>query len=169
MMELERPRRKKTASTYNIGQVDEVICCLCGSKCKDSVNVNERLFPNRDDLFSQALSELLEKEEWSEEVITSENRACSHCHNLVIKILQLLEEVNRHKAKLKHTFANRHIKTEAKEPVGNQQIVNKGERQNRLFDCEICNKRFTRKASMLEHAARHKGIRDRECKVHTRH
>ena len=28
-------------------------------------------------------------------------------------------------------------------------------------------KKFTRKASMLEHTSRHKGLRDRECKVST--
>ena len=33
------------------------------------------------------------------------------------------------------------------------------------FACHICGKAFTRKASMLEHYARHKGVRDKECKV----
>ena len=171
MMKMERSQRKKAASTYNLSPVDEAICCLCGSKSKDSVSVNERIFPNRDDIFAQALGELLEKEDWWEEnVITSENRACSHCYNLCLKILQLLEEVRRHKVKLKNTITSRH-KTEAKEPREsrdgreNQPIFSKGEKSNRIFDCEICNKTFTRKASLLEHAARHKGIRDRECKV----
>ena len=39
-----------------------------------------------------------------------------------------------------------------------------------LFTCEYenCNKTFTRKASMLEHSARHKGIREKECTVSNR-
>lgn len=35
----------------------------------------------------------------------------------------------------------------------------------REFKCDLCSKSFTRKASLQEHIARHKGIRDRECNV----
>ena len=33
------------------------------------------------------------------------------------------------------------------------------------FSCSTCGKGFTRKAYLLEHEARHKGLKDRECPV----
>lgn len=36
---------------------------------------------------------------------------------------------------------------------------------NKPFKCVTCYKMFTRKASLMEHCARHKGLRERECKV----
>ena len=38
-------------------------------------------------------------------------------------------------------------------------------RNEKPFVCPICSKGFTRKASMEEHVARHKGLKDKECPV----
>jgi len=65
------------------------------------------------------LNDLLEKEEFPNDIISAENRVCTQCHNLLIKILQLLEEIKKHKSKLKHALANRHrpeVKLEISEP-----------------------------------------------------
>ena len=46
--------------------------------------------------------------------------------------------------------------------------LNKEESNRKPYQCDVCQKKFTRKASMLEHLARHKGTRDRECKVYSK-
>lgn len=172
MMEVERrsnrpkkPNFDTSSSIYNLdSKTEEVICCICGNKSTNSVSVQEKVLSFTTD----ALNDLLEKEEFPHDIISAENRVCTQCHNLLIKILQLLEEIKKHKAKLKHALANRHkpeVKLEITEHLA---IVKKSQKlssEKKFFDCEICGKQFTRKASMLEHSARHKGIRDRECKV----
>ena len=136
------------------------ICCICGNKSNNCVNVQE----NALSFTSDALNDLLRTEEFPQEIISAESKVCLHCHNLLMKILQLLEEIKKHRSKLKNTLANRH-KPESMIQLAINKKSEKSGKEKQYFDCEICGKQFTRKASMLEHSARHKGIRDRECKV----
>ena len=173
MFERRSIRQKKPAQEpsikpsvlYNSMEEKVTLCCICGTKCNDSVIIREKILN-----FTDTLNDLYEKEDIPEEIIAPESRACAQCHNLLIKILQLLEEVKKQKGKLKHILTNRNRqKSNANVSDSTSDRLNKGDKscnQKRVFDCEVCGKEFTRKASLLEHAARHKGIRDRECKVH---
>ena len=145
-----------SSSLYD--QIDQkVLCCICGIKCIDSILVKDKVLR-----FIETLNDFFEKDEIPEGVLTSESHACLQCHNLLNKIIQLLDEVKKQKAKLKHFIVNRH---KSKANQFNRDRIVKSGIQDQKFSCEICGKEFTRKASLLEHAARHKGIRDRECKV----
>lgn len=172
MFERRSIRQKKPAQEpsikpsvlYNSMEEKVTLCCICGTKCNDSVIIREKILN-----FTDTLNDLYEKEDIPEDIIASESRACTQCHNLLIKILQLLEEVKKQKGKLKHILTNRNRqKSNANVSDSTSDRLNKGDKicnQKRVFDCEVCGKEFTRKASLLEHAARHKGIRDRECKI----
>merc|ERR1719369_257813 len=121
----KKPNMDSSSSFYNLESTTEiVICCICGKKSNNSVSVQERVLSFTTD----TLNDLLEKEEMPHEIISAENRACTQCHNILIKILQLLEEIKKYKVKLKHALANRHKSGVKLELSDNLQIIRKGEK-----------------------------------------
>ena len=106
---------------------------------------------------------------------------CPKCLELLHVVVDLREELEKAKKKLisvsqslteDHARKNdNEVQTRGvalKQKKSQMKVAMPKESKNpQLFSCEYegCGKFFTRKASLLEHSARHKGIREKECSV----
>ena len=108
---------------------------------------------------------------------------CPKCLELLHIVVDLREELDKAKKKLISVSQITNEKENQAGKNGNNEVQTKGEglkqkksqkpvmakesKNPQLFKCEYegCGKSFTRKASLLEHSARHKGIREKECPV----
>ena len=158
-------------------EIDEnLTCALCtkviNSTNESAVHIQQTLLSDGCNAFEN-LKQTLDHES----ITFAENSKflCNSCFALLVIVVDLREELAKARKKLLsvirptdsntgQTEVQKRIPLKQKRSQVKQEVVKE---PKPTFTCEYeeCGKSFTRKASLEEHTARHKGIREKECHI----